>query len=293
MGKKNERINRCSQAKPTVITNFSTMGNMGKTTELLGVVELIRAAGIEPVYVSADPESNVLLNLYGKRSESGDLTKQSLGDGVVGINMEDKTGALVNILYDEKIEGRDVVVDTKGGVFDSFITEFGGLSDFYNQFPDHRFVSIDCVADPIKGFQNLNRQHEAYADLDTETEIHLVRVFSAGKIGSNDKCEAIIKQYEKFKKDSEFPSNVTIHELRFDTKWTTQDSIGFFSNNRIREALKNERSVNNLLGTKFLNERDRAWSKILFDEEFIEELSKLPNPTDHRNNTLWGKVLKG
>lgn len=281
---------RADLKKRSIFENFATSGSMGKSTELLRLIEFLHAAGLNPVLISADSNSQILKNIYGTKNSIGvtDIN-QVLGQGVVTIDIEKKDGTFSNILFDDTIDGRDIILDTKGGTFNAFVDEFGGLNAYYNAFSDDKFYKLNCMPDIEKGFQNLDEQYQIYSDLDCDTEIHIVNIFSQGKIGSEANYTAIVEKYKDWKNNHPYPKNITVHEMVFKTKWTTKDSQLFFSNNRIRDAIKTERSSNKLLAPGFLNEGDREWSKLLFDQDYINELAQLPNPTDGKG--LWGKIL--
>lgn len=281
---------RADLKKRSIFENFATSGSMGKSTELLGLIEFLHAAGLNPVLVSGDSNSQILKNIYATKNSIGVIDiNQVLGEGVVTIDIEQKDGKFSNILYNDSIDGRDIIFDTKGGTFNSFVNEFGGLNAYYDNFSDDKFYKLNCMPDIAKGFQNLDEQYLQYSELDTETEIHIVNIFSKGKIGSEANFSTIIEKYKDWIVNHPYPKNITVHEIVFKTSWHTQESQIFFSGNKIREAYKTERSNNKILASHFLSERDREWSKLLFDQDYINELAQLPNPTDGKG--LWGKIL--
>jgi len=278
--------------KRTIVLNFNTQGNIGKTTETVGLIEVMKAMGSNPALISADPENKVMLNIYGTKDEYGALTDQKLGVGVVEIDMADKDGKLSDLLADPALDGRDVVVDTMGGSFNAFATLYSGLSDFYNAFPSDRFICLLPVAD-MKSFENLHRQAQVYRDLDSGTEIIMAFIFSKGKIGSIDNFKQISSAYNAFKSSLQLPTNIQTAELVFDTAWSTEEMNKFFKENKVRESIKHARGNTLILAQKFINERDKAWVDLLVSPDRKAELALMPHPTDSRNGRLWGKTLIG
>ena len=290
---------RCNQDKVTVVMNVKGYGNVGGTTELLGAINLMHGAGIYPVIISADPSSNILKEMYGTRDANGALNNQVLGEGVITINLEKDMGELINVLWDESIAGRDVVIDFKGGNNTVFESAFNGLEPFFQVFEyTHRFFNIDNVNDVEKSIDNLRMIHSAFNAVECSTEIHLVRVFSLGLAGSDRGFEATIAKYLEEKSANPFINpSIEIHECEFKTKLTDLRVLNFFATRNIRKdwCMPGAIGLLKVLVPQFLNERDKAWSKLLFSSEFIAEIAQLTNPlyTPSPNAPKWGKVLYG
>ncbi|WP_175888179.1 hypothetical protein [Burkholderia contaminans] len=281
----------------TIILNNNVHGNLGKTTETKRLIEAMTAiTGIRPIIISADPsEPKVLFENYGERDENGNLlTVQSLEDGVVEIDFAEKDGKLANLLAEESIQNRDVVIDTKGGDFNAFASVYASLQDFYDAFPDDRFIVLDPIP-AQKSFGNLETQYQVYSQMRTYTEIHIVRIFSLGMAGSKGNKQELISSYNQWKQNHPYPSNIQIHEVEFNTEWKGEDMHQFirFQNGKssIREAIKSARGNPKILSINFLKEGDREWAKILLPQELREELAFLPNPTNNRVGEQWGEIL--
>lgn len=292
---------RCNQDKVTVISNIHVFGNVGKTTETLGVINFLHAAGIYPVLISADPTSAIFREIYGSRDIDHQLhANQILGIGVAPIDLEDKDGSLADMLFDSSIAGRDVVIDTKGGVYASFLAQYNGLNQFYEAFEytGHRFINLDCVSDLKKCFDNLDTQFAEYSQITAGTEIHLVRIFSLGMIEHQKNYDEIIEKYNAWKANHTFTNpNIHVHELEFTTSWMKPEVKEYFATKNIRQDWVKPGAIGQLkmLVPQFLSERDKAWSQLLLDDSVVQELAQLPNPlyNPSPNTPKWGKVLYG
>lgn len=295
------RLGRCNAEKVSIITKFNLYGQVGGTTELVGVTNLLHAAGLNPVLISADPTSQILREVYGERDENGELLfSQELGKGVVEIDLEDKDGSLLDVVLDPSIEGRDVVIDTKGGVFSSFVAMYpGGLDEFFAPLEwSHRLINIDCMTDLQKSFDNLDAQFAEFSRVQGNMEIHLVRVFSLGKTNGTKDREKIIEKYKEWQEAHPFDNpNIHVHTLVFNTSWSKPEVSEYFATKNVREGLREHTSLGQILAIapQFLAERDKAWSQILFDVSDVEELAELPLPTPTRapSQPKWGKTLYG
>lgn len=278
----------------THILTLNRASNIGKTTEIVGAIEFLHQAGFSPALISGDPKSNVLKDIYAARDpQTGVTLKQELGAGVVTIDLQAKQGAYVNMLYNW--DG-DTILDSKGGVLDDIIEEYTDLAHVFNSFPDDRFIFISPISDPKKAFNHLQVEFENIACADTETEIHIVNIFSKGKIGNDTSVEEIMDLYHTFRQTHNYndssikpKANVTVHEALFKTMWNTPAAIDFFATKKIREASLLEKSNNKIIANNFLNERDRFWSKILVTPEEHARLCAMPK-WDKPAET-WGKVI--
>ncbi len=291
----------CSSEKTTIVTNLNLYGDLGKTTETLAVINLMHAIGIDPVLISADPTSEVFTTIYGSKNKFGQplaANQQVLGQGVFCIDLEDKDGSLVDALLHESIEGRDVVVDNKGGVFASFKKLYDGLEPFYSAFEytNHRFININCITDMKKGMAFLEEEFISNDEVTCSTERHLVRIVSLGMIEHQKNYEAILEAIAEFDRTHIYSNpNVHVHTLAFKTSWKKEEVRTYFSTKNIRADYFQSSGQLRAIVPQFLNERDKEWSKILFDEATIDEIAEFPNPLFKQmpNAPKWGKVLKG
>lgn len=288
-------VKRIRSDKRTHFINPNRYGNIGKTTELLRLLNALHCAGKQPALISADPTSKVLYNIYATRDDHGQVeSNQVLGTGVVEVDIEAKQGQLADYLF--KHDG-DTLTDFKGGVFDSFISEYNGIEPFFNEFEDDRFVFITPISDIDKAFDHLEHEFNQIAQVDTPTEIHLIHILSLGKIGSQQKLAAINAKYEEFLRTHNYndlsvksTANVVVHKAIFMTEWKTKDAEIFFSSNRIREAVLTEKSADNrILSRQFLNEGDKFWINTLFTPEDVQRLAELPKWDKPREK--WGKII--
>lgn len=277
----------------TIFLNTNIHGNLGKTTETKRLIEAITAiVGARPIIISADPSlPKVLLENYGDRDLNGNLLPtQTLATGVVEIDFADKDGKLADLLSDPVAQDKDIVIDTMGGSFSAFASVYDGLQDFYEAFPNDRFVILDPITEQ-KCFGNLDTQYQIYSQMETYTQIEIVRIFSLGKIGSKPKRQELIAQYNQWKQSHPYPSNIHVHEIEFNTEWKNKDIDDFFRYQTIRQAVKSVGGNAAILGNKFLNEGDKEWARLLLPQDLREELAFLPNPTINRNGAKWGKIL--
>ena len=183
-----------------------------------------------------------------------------------------------------------------------FAAQFpGGLDGFFAPLEwTHRYINLDCMKDMQKSFDNLDAQYAEFNRIQCGMEIHLVRIFSLGIIGSVLERDQIIKKYKEWEAVHPFDNpNIHVHALIFNTSWSDPDVDNYFAFKNIREGLKEPRSVvagqTLALAPQFLAERDKAWSQILFDASDVEELAELPLPTPTRApvQPKWGKTLYG
>ncbi|BCM12957.1 hypothetical protein MAFF241648_21470 [Ralstonia solanacearum] len=285
--KKEQCLRRISKDIRTVILNVKRYGNLGSTTEMLGVVEFLHNAGYYPALISADPTSQVLKNIYATLNDKGiPIKDQIIGQGVLSINIENQQGELANALFGY---ADDALVDFKGGASDLYYDEYGSAGNFYNSFVDTRFVQLTPIIDDEKSFSNLQQEFEQYQDVDVPMD--LIRVFSLGRIGNKQKREELLEKYEMWSNEHRFNDNIRTHVALFNTQWKTKESENFFATKKIREATVKEMSNNKILGAQFLNERDKFWANFFFADSpaELERLANLPhwqNPTDK-----WGKII--
>jgi hypothetical protein len=295
------RLGRCNAEKISIITKLNLYGQVGGTTELLGVVNLLHAIGLDPVLISADPTSQILREVYGQRDSNGELeSMQGLGEGVVEIDLEDKDGSLLDVILDSRIADRDIVIDSKGGVYSSVVAMYpGGLDEFFAPLEwTHRFINIDCMTDLQKSFDNLDAQYAEFNKIQSGMEIHLVRVFSLGKTNGTKDRDKIIEKYKEWEATHPFDNpNIHVHKVLFNTSWSKPEVSEYFATKNIREGLKQSENLGQILAIapQFLAERDKAWSQILFDASDVEEIAELPLPTPTRApvQPKWGKTLIG
>lgn len=292
-------LERCNE-KITVITKFNLNGGVGGTTELLAPISIMKAIGLNPVLINADPTSSVLKNIYGSKDEDGEhLEVQELGVGVVVVDMEDKDNKLFDYIW--RIPGRDIVIDTKGGIFSALVALYqNGLDDMYSPFEySHRFINLDSIsADRRKAFENLNQQYLYYNQITVETEIHLVRIFSLGMCASISDLRSLVAEYEEWEKDHQFSNpNIHVHKLIFNAGWKLEEVKDFFATKDIRNDYIKYPGQLYQIAPMYLNERDKAWANILLDKQSIDEVALLSDPTPPVNPAIpvkqWGKKLFG
>lgn len=288
-------VKRIRSDKRTHFMTPNRYGDVGKTTELLRLLNALHYAGKQPALISADPTSKVLYNIYASRDgQTGQVeSNQVLGKGVVEVDIEAKQGQLADYLF--KHDG-DTLTDFKGGVFDAFISEYNGIEPFFNEFEDDRFIFLTPISNIEKAFDHLEHEFNQIALADTSAEVHLVHILSLGKIGNQQKLAAVNAKYEEFMRTHNYNDltmkshdNVVVHKVIFRTSWQTKDAEIFFSSNKIREAALTEQSNNRILARQFLNEGDKFWINTLFTPEDVQQLAELPKWD--KPSEKWGKII--
>lgn len=279
--------------KRHVVIAVGTHGQVGNSTEIKGAVEFLFAAGYDPVLISAETEGGQYLKeTYGQRDANDKLlTGQDLGVGVVEFDLTKKDQTLHSFLSNKSIHHRPIVIDMKGGTFDSLS---GGMTvdDFFDLYEDSTIFSfVICCESLDKGFQNLDRFHNFFSQHNLDTEINLCVVFSSGKIGEAHLPGIKDKYFSAWKPSHPLPGNITYKEFEFNTKFSTAEHKKFFATAKIRSEWTYQNGGIQILAVQFLKERDKAWSKVFFSPEEIIALSQQPDPTRNDPSKLWGRVL--
>lgn len=263
--------------KRAIVQSIATHGGLGKTTELKGFIEVLRRNDFTPLLISADPSTDGFKESYGARDENLILLiNQPLETGVVEINLEDKDSSLSNILSLPEVINRDVVIDSKGGVLNHYVDQYGSLRPFYEQHADTSyFVYINLITELEKSFINLDTLVDAHECLQSkrekakgepglDVEIMFVNIISLGKIGLEvSERKKITEKYSQWLKTTKLPKQISVDTFRFEARFDNAQTKDFFSHKSIIENLHTVPAGTKIVASQFLNEREEAWGELL------------------------------